>query len=139
MPSQKAAAEIPHDVFPPPTPRPEASGLANVVKRAEAWSQVRPLLMTPAAAEAIGISEASLRRWVRDGRLKPAGLIARGSRGVKIPVYGPAEIAAGRALRVSIKPGPVPADRPATKASPRKKVWTYDADQNRARRPRRGR
>lgn len=107
-----------------PQPRPEASGLAELVARAERRYRVAPLLMTGAAAAEIGISPMTLVRWRRDKRLLPHSEIHRGNQ-APIPLYSPQEIAIGQALQGTIKPGPTPVKKRAT---PPRKVRIFHAD-----------
>lgn len=107
-----------------PQPRPEASGLAELVARAERRYRVSPLLMTGAAAAEIGISPMTLVRWRTSGRLLPHSEIHRGNQ-APIPLYSPHEIAIGQALQGTIKPGPTPIKKRAT---PTRKVRIFHAD-----------
>ena len=63
---------------------------------------------TPQAAKKIGISFITLRRWLRDGKIRQS---------VAIPVAGrtlwawtDADIAKGRKVKAAQKPGPKPKD-----------------------------
>lgn len=108
-----------------PKPRPEASGLADLVADAERRYGVAPLLLTSAAAKAIGVSNETLGRWRRDERLLPYAVIKRGEQAA-IPLYSPFEIEVGQMLRKSSRPGPRPAV--TTRATPKKKVKVFNAD-----------
>jgi hypothetical protein len=111
-----------------PKPRPEASGLAAIVAKAEKHYNVSPLLMPTEAAKAIGISKMTLTRWRRDNRLRPYANIVRKQQ-APIPVFGPSEIEAGRALRGKIKPGPNGPLSPVMQATnPTRKIKVINAD-----------
>ena len=103
----------------------EPSGLEDMIQAMERETGYGPLLMTEAAAEAIGVARLTLVRWRTKGRLDPYAELIRGRQ--KIPVYGPTEIAKGQLMRGTIPPGPEPGSKRPSKTPPTKKPQTNRA------------
>jgi predicted site-specific integrase-resolvase len=60
---------------------------------------------TPRAAKMIGVSFPTLHRWIKDGKIKPQGFPVEGR---TIWMWSDADIAEGRKLKGTQKPGPKP-------------------------------
>ena len=99
----------------------EPSGLEDLIKEVERKKRYGPLLMTEAAADAIGVSRQTLVRWRTKKRLRPYFILLRGAQ--QFPLYGPEEIATGRRMKGTIPPGPEPGfTRPKKKTPVKRKV-----------------
>jgi predicted site-specific integrase-resolvase len=60
---------------------------------------------TTRAAELIGVHPLTLHRWLRDGRIRPGGIPIEGR---TIWRWSDKDIAKGRKLKGTLKPGPKP-------------------------------
>jgi predicted site-specific integrase-resolvase len=60
---------------------------------------------TPQAAKKIGVSFITLHRWLRDGKIRPQGIPLEGR---ILWLWTDADIAKGRKVKATQKPGPKP-------------------------------
>ena len=60
---------------------------------------------TPQAAKKIGVSFITLHRWLRDGKIRPQGIALAGR---TLWLWTDADIAKGRKVKATQKPGPKP-------------------------------
>lgn len=65
---------------------------------------------TPQAAKLIGVSTATIHRWLRDERVRPQGIPLGDGR--MLWRWTDADIAKGRKLKATLKPGPKPKGTP---------------------------
>lgn len=63
---------------------------------------------TPQAAKKIGVSFITLHRWLRDGKIRPRAIPLQGR---TLWLWTGADIAKGRKVKASQKPGPKPKAR----------------------------
>jgi predicted site-specific integrase-resolvase len=61
---------------------------------------------TPRAAKLIGVSFATIHRWLRDGKIRPLGIELADGR--MLWQWTDADIAKGRKVKAAQKPGPKP-------------------------------
>jgi len=61
---------------------------------------------TPQAAKLIGVSFATIHRWLKDGKIRPRGIKLADGR--MLWQWTDADIAKGRKVKVAQKPGPKP-------------------------------
>ncbi|MGA7793181.1 MAG: hypothetical protein WCA19_09085 [Candidatus Acidiferrales bacterium] len=65
---------------------------------------------TPKAAKLIGVSFATIHRWLRDGKIHPHGIKLADGR--MLWQWTDADIAKGRKVKTAQKPGPKPKGTP---------------------------